>query len=66
VDNLFRSMDKNAVRGQGFLRSLTLPCKPDCGDITDVISANGVFGAESECQTPCPGDPFTYAAMAVG
>lgn len=30
----------------------------DCGDITDVTANNGVFGAESECATPCPGDPI--------
>lgn len=29
-----------------------------CGDITDVTSNNGVFGADSECQTTCPGDPI--------
>ncbi|KAF9484627.1 copper radical oxidase [Pholiota conissans] len=28
-----------------------------CGDITDVAAGNGVFGADSECTTPCPGDP---------
>ena len=30
----------------------------DCGDITDVTANGGVFGAESECATPCPGDPI--------
>jgi hypothetical protein len=30
----------------------------DCGDVTDVTTNNGVFGAESECATPCPGDPI--------
>jgi hypothetical protein len=30
----------------------------DCGDITDVAANDGVFGAESECATPCPGDPI--------
>jgi hypothetical protein len=30
----------------------------DCGDITDVAANNGVFGAETECTTPCPGDPI--------
>lgn len=29
----------------------------DCGDTIDVKNNNGVFGAESECTTPCPGDP---------
>lgn len=28
-----------------------------CGDITDVAANGGVFGAESECATPCPGAP---------
>ncbi|KXN83001.1 Putative fungistatic metabolite, partial [Leucoagaricus sp. SymC.cos] len=28
-----------------------------CGDITDVTSANGVIGDESDCNIPCPGDP---------
>uniref|UniRef100_A0A8H7XRB3 WSC domain-containing protein n=1 Tax=Psilocybe cubensis TaxID=181762 RepID=A0A8H7XRB3_PSICU len=28
-----------------------------CGDVSDVTNNNGVFGAESECTTPCPGDP---------
>ncbi|KAF4622575.1 hypothetical protein D9613_009394 [Agrocybe pediades] len=28
-----------------------------CGDTIDVKNNNGVFGAESECTTPCPGDP---------
>jgi hypothetical protein len=30
----------------------------DCGDITDVAANKGVFGAESECGTPCPGNPL--------
>jgi len=29
-----------------------------CGDITDVTNNDGVFGAASECTTPCPGDPI--------
>ncbi|KDR73047.1 hypothetical protein GALMADRAFT_142740 [Galerina marginata CBS 339.88] len=28
-----------------------------CGDVTDVTNNKGVFGAETECTTPCPGDP---------
>lgn len=31
----------------------------DCGDVSDVTKNEGVFGAESECATPCPGDPST-------
>lgn len=31
--------------------------KLDCGDVSDVAANNGVFGDESECSTPCPGDP---------
>jgi hypothetical protein len=30
----------------------------DCGDISDVVSKNGVFGLEAECTTACPGDPI--------
>lgn len=29
-----------------------------CGDITDVTSRGAVFGADSECSMPCPGDPI--------
>ncbi|KAF8151649.1 hypothetical protein B0H34DRAFT_801346 [Crassisporium funariophilum] len=29
-----------------------------CGDISDVTANNGVFGLQSECATPCPGDPL--------
>ncbi|KAF9005041.1 copper radical oxidase with WSC domains [Cyathus striatus] len=29
-----------------------------CGDLTDVTDNNGVFGDESECDTPCPADPI--------
>jgi hypothetical protein len=53
-------MDKNAVRIT-LGTSLTihwLNREKDCGDITDVTSNNGVFGADSECQTTCPGDPI--------
>jgi hypothetical protein len=31
----------------------------DCGDVSDVTNNNGVFGDESECSTPCPGDSTT-------
>lgn len=30
----------------------------DCGDISDVVNKNGVFGSEVECTTACPGDPI--------
>ncbi|TFK38505.1 hypothetical protein BDQ12DRAFT_723345 [Crucibulum laeve] len=29
-----------------------------CGDKSDVTDNDGVFGAESECTLPCPGDPI--------
>ncbi|KJA18927.1 copper radical oxidase [Hypholoma sublateritium FD-334 SS-4] len=29
-----------------------------CGDITDIAAGNGVFGADSECNEVCPGDPL--------
>ena len=31
----------------------------DCGDVSDVTKNDGVFGDESECGIPCPGDPTT-------
>ena len=37
----------------------TVNIGPDCGDVTDVTNNSGVFGEESECSTPCPGDPST-------
>ena len=30
----------------------------DCGDIEDVAKNNGVWAAEADCDTPCPGDPI--------
>ena len=30
----------------------------DCGDVTDIAVGNGVFGADSECNEVCPGDPL--------
>jgi len=29
-----------------------------CGDVSDVTASGAVFGADSECTTPCPGDPI--------
>ena len=38
--------------------SVNCNTRADCGDITDVAANDGVFGAESECTMPCPGDPL--------
>ena len=32
--------------------------RSDCGDITDVVGKNGVFGSDVECTAACPGDPI--------
>jgi len=54
------SMVKNAVSCPffpiRFARWLTRLA--DCGDVEDVKANGGVFGDESECSTPCPGDPL--------
>ena len=54
-------MGKNAVSTlqPDFTKVITCNVVPDCGDVSDVTNNNGVFGAESECDTPYPGDPTT-------
>ncbi|KAG6890187.1 hypothetical protein C0995_010892 [Termitomyces sp. Mi166 len=52
ANRLLRSTKKSVV-------TIINACIPDCGDKADPVNNGAVFGDESECNLPCPGNPVS-------